>query len=497
MAFDRGGSSPAQLLLAALSDAAVTVDGAGRVSAWNAAALHRFDLEGDGALGRRPEELAGGPLAGVMRLPMEPGGSFRELIVWPADGVAQGDMVRLQREDALGRIAGGISHDLKNSLGSIGMLSSLVSTEPGMPPDLRDSARLLQDEADRTLRIIRTLLEVTRHRPPEVTNVPLGPLVRETVELAHASLANVALRITVPETLPHVATDASLLRRAILALTLNAIEAMGGRWDRTEPRASGRLHISARLVDDPEPRMRLAIEDGAAPVPEASRPYLFADDPAPGNPRGGRDLAAAQALITAAGGRLRYETAPDGNGNRFVVDLPVTARLEADTTPRRRAGGVAGGLAGAVGGVVGAGVSGAGVVGAAPGLDPTRGPRSSGTVLVCDDEAYIRVLLVRVIERTGYRAVEATGGHEALERLAGERVDMVIADQRMLGMSGVELYHAVAALHPDLRTRFVLMSGDPGSAELVALAADTGVGVIGKPFDFERIGTLIRETIEA
>ena len=490
MAFDRGGSSPAQLLLAALSDAAVTVDGAGLVSGWNAAAMRRFNLDGDGALGRRPEDLAGGPLAGVMRLPMQPGGSFRELIVWPADGVADAAMLRLQRDDALGRIAGGVSHDIQNSLGSISMLSALVSSEPGMPPDLRESARMLQDEADRTLRVIRSFLEVARHRPPELTAIALGPVVRETVDLAHASLANVALRVTVPDTLPHVGTDASGFRRAVLALTLNAIEAMGGRWDRTDPLASGRLHISARLVDGAEPLVRLAFEDGAAAVPEASRPHLFADDPAPGTARAGRDLATAWALITAAGGRLTYEPVPDGN--RFVVDLPVAARPEAETTPQRRAGGVAGGLAGAI-----SGVAGGGAFGAARGPEPTLLPRSARTVLVCDDEAYIRELLIRLIERTGYRAVEATGGDDALERLACERVDMVIADQRMAGMSGVELYHAVAARHPDLRTRFILMSGDPGSAELVALAADAGVCVIGKPFDFERIGTLIRETIEA
>lgn len=488
MALDLDGPHPTQRLLDGLHDPAVMVDGEGLVSDWNAAAARTFAILGDEARGRRPEELAGGPLAGVVRLPMEPAGTSRELIVWLAHGVADGDMVRLQREAALGRLAGGISHDLANSLGSIGMFATLLRSEHGIPPDLRDSARLVRPEAERTLRIIRGLLEVARDRPPDVTDVALGSLVRETVEIAHAALVNVETTIAIPESLPHAIADASRLRQAILALTVNAIEALGGGWGRGAPEASGRLRITGRRLDGVDARVRLEFEDGAPVIPESARPHLFTDDPPAGTPRAGRDLAAARALIVAGGGKLTHEATPVGN--RFVIDLPIAAGAAAETEPRRRAA-VGGGLAGDAGA---AGVAGLGRVGGPEG-SPSAGSRHWGTVLVCDDEAFIRTILVRMIERAGYRAVEATGGPGALALLAGEPVDMVIADQRMVGMSGVELYHAVADRHPHLRTRFVVMSGDTGAAELVTLATEAGVGLLGKPFAFERIGPLIRETL--
>jgi signal transduction histidine kinase len=484
MALDLDGPDPSQLLLSGLSDAAVTVDDAGRITAWNAAAARRFAVEGDSARSRRPEDLAGGPLVGVVRLPLAPGGPHHELIVWPVDGITDADAVRLQREDAIGRLAGGIAHDLANPLGAILTFSTFLNGEPGLPPDLQASARMLRDEADRTLRIVRGLLEVARHRPPAITNIALGPLVRETVELAHSPLATVDVRVTVPDALPNVTADPSRLRQAVLALTVNAIEAMGGHWGSGGHQASGRFRVSGRLVDGEEPRVRLVVEDAGPVVPESARAYLFVADPPAGTPRAGRDLSTAAWLVAASGGRLTYETVP--GGNRFVIDLPVAARPETASEPMRWAGS-------------GPGLAQVAVARQAAATEAAvgRGPHAGATVLVCDDEDSIRVLLARLIERAGYRAVQASSGADALERLACERVDMIIADQRMTGMTGVELYAAVAARHPELRRRFVLMSGDPGSDEIVTLAAEAGVGVLGKPFEFDRIGTLIRETLLA
>jgi signal transduction histidine kinase/CheY-like chemotaxis protein len=484
MALDLDGPHPTQLLLSGLRDAAVTVDGAGRITAWNAAAALRFGVDGDASRGRRPEDLAGDPLTGVVRLRLEPGAPHRELIVWPACASTDADVVRLQREDAIGRLAGGIAHDLANSLGAIVTFSTFLDGEPGLPADLQGSARMLRDSVDRTLRVVRGLLEVARHRPPAITSFALGPLVRETIELAHAPLATVEVRVNVPDALPHVTTDPWRLRQAVLALTVNAIEAMGGRWGSGGLQASGRFRVSGRLVDGEAPLVRLAIEDGGPAIPESARTHLFVADPPAGTPRAGRDLATAAWLMAACGGRLIHEAVPDGN--RFVIELPVAGRREITPEPMRWVGS-------------GAGLAEVAVARQAAATEAATalGSRVGTTVLVCDDEESIRVLLARVIERSGFRAIQASGGVEALERLADDQVDMVIADHHMAGMTGVELYRAVATRHPDLRRRFVMMSGDPDSDELVTLAADAGIGLLGKPFAFERIGTLIRETLRA
>ncbi len=97
-----------------------------------------------------------------------------------------------------------------------------------------------------------------------------------------------------------------------------------------------------------------------------------------------------------------------------------------------------------------------------------------------------------MITRGGHHARQASGGEEALKLLEAEPVDLVISDQRMADMTGVDLYHAAVACRPELATRFVLMSGDAGTPELVEFAAATGLGVIEKPFNLD----VVRTTLE-
>jgi CheY-like chemotaxis protein len=115
------------------------------------------------------------------------------------------------------------------------------------------------------------------------------------------------------------------------------------------------------------------------------------------------------------------------------------------------------------------------------------------TVLVCDDEAAIRRLVVRVLERDGVRAIVAPDGPAALAAIAATPVDVVLTDHRMAGMSGIELYDRAVEARPQLRTRFAIMSGEPGSDELRGLVERAGVRLLPKPFDVPAIPALVRE----
>jgi CheY-like chemotaxis protein/signal transduction histidine kinase len=430
MALDIGGPNPLARLLAGIADAAVVVDEAGLVTGWNDAARDRFALQAEAARGRPLAEVVGsGPPA--VRLSLGPDAGGGELLAWRAGRVGSAptaDDIELQKADALGRLAGGISHDLANRLGGSQGLLSLLATDARLPYDARKDANDLARELERGLLITRGLLAVARHRPPPAASVLVGPLVRETLELTANAMLNVDDQVAVLDELPAVDVDETRFRQALLAVTLNAIEAMGGEWTRGGAEARGQLRVSGGVVGEGDAgRVRLTFEDDGAAVPEAERDALFGG----GGGRATRDLAVAHALIAACGGRLAYEPLPDGN--RLVVELPLAS------------------------------------------ADPP-------TVLLCDDEDLIRGLLVRVLQAAGYRTVEASGGPEALERLETDAIDLVIADHGMPGMTGVELYRRAVERRPLLRTRFIITSGDPGTADLVALTDRDGVPIIEKPF---------------
>ncbi len=495
---DAGSSHPLPELLAALADAAVLVDAEGLVTAWNDAAAARLGLSPVDR-GQPVVEVAaraGEPLGGRVPAPGDPypiglaGGAGAVLLVWPAGaggpvddepdpGAPGPDDVALQKGDALGRVAGGVLHDVSGKFTALLGYAALVASDPKVPDDLREFSSDLEAEAGAALDLIRATLQFARHWPPQAELVSLGPLVADEVRLLGHATINMEQRVNVPAGLPQVEADPALLRQAVLSLLINAVEAQGGEWGRGAERAYGRLIVSGReLQDEGGHRVRLAVEDGGPALTASAGARLFAApaaagaradgpevDPDATSARAGRDLRVAAALIERVGGRLFHEPVP--NGNRLVVELPV-AGTALSALPRQ-------------GDAV---------------ADPQPSAQAAGAqVLVCDDEQLIRGLMVRMLERHGLGAIEARDGREAAAILASRRVEAVIATHRMPDMSGPELFELAVGHQPALAARFILTTGDAGDADVAAFAARTGVPVVLKPFDNAKLIALVRGAI--
>ena len=458
MSADQGDTSPPPSLLAALAAPAVIVDGRGLVASWNAAAEVRLGMPADGS-GRALVDAIGPLAAAGRRVALADGAG--SLIVWALDEDGLGpDDIALQKADALGRVAGGILHDVKGKFMAITGIADLVHSEPGMTAELRVFSGQLRTAGEEALALAQTALEYARSDPYKPQLVAVGPVIRSVVDLmAHATM-NMDPRVNVPNALPQVETDLALFRQAMLALVVSAIEAQGADWARGANPVPGRLRISGSVRDDVLGcRVRIAIEDGGAVVPDAERKTLFSGS---GGARAGRDLAVARAIITRAGGRIAYE--PVWDGNRIVVELPVAGTVlpplpEPDP------------------------------------IDKAEPADRRPLVLICDDEPLIRGLLVRFLERSGLDAVEARDGREAIEVLSSRPVAMIVADQQMPDLSGSDLFDIVVARDPTLASRFILTSGDPGRADVVAFTARTGVPVLPKPWDNGRLAALIRDAV--
>lgn len=445
MALDAGEPSPVADLLAGLEDPAVTVDEAGLVTGWNAAAAERFAVPAETARGRSVAEVIGSAEP-VARLALGPRAGGGQLLAWRLGGAAcepTSDDAALQKAEALGRLAGGFSHDVANRFMGIQGYASLIVTDPSAPAGIRETARSIEDHAAEALRVIRAFLEVARDRAPAASSVLVERTVRDVLDIAHNALGNLTIQDALPDSLPQVNADSAQLRQALLAVIMVAIEQTGGRWQPYR-QASGRLRVSGHVVGERDAgRVRLVIED----------------DGASGAGRGSRDLAVARALISAGGGRLAYEPLPAGN--RCVIDLPITgAVLPAEGFPP----------------------------------EPEPEPAGPATVLVCDDEASVRAILVRFVGAAGYRTIAATGGREALERLEANAIDVVITDHRMAGMTGIELYRRAVELRPALRARFILTSGDADS-DLTEFADREGIQILGKPFTGTQVTDAVRRLL--
>ena len=103
-------------------------------------------------------------------------------------------------------------------------------------------------------------------------------------------------------------------------------------------------------------------------------------------------------------------------------------------------------------------------------------------ILVIDDEIHITELIFDVLARQGARIDLANSGVEALDLIKKKNYDVIICDQRMPGVSGQRLYRLVESLNPELRHRFLFVTGDVVNAQTKRFFTQAGVRYIRKPF---------------
>lgn len=110
----------------------------------------------------------------------------------------------------------------------------------------------------------------------------------------------------------------------------------------------------------------------------------------------------------------------------------------------------------------------------------TAAVAACATILVVDDEAEIKALLVELLESRGYAVITAASAEEALEAMARRRVDLVISDLHLPGASGASLAGDIARRWPALARRVILLTGD-------ASGLDGAVPHLSKPFSLDEM----------
>jgi len=112
-------------------------------------------------------------------------------------------------------------------------------------------------------------------------------------------------------------------------------------------------------------------------------------------------------------------------------------------------------------------------------------------VLIVDDEAGLRRVLERALERTGYRVLSAGSAEIAYELLVSERADALLLDVRLPTMSGLALYLAIVHRWPALEGRIAIMTGDAEADEVRTWLEHHRCQVIRKPFNLNEVTTWI------
>ena len=397
----------------------------------------------------------------------------------------QTELVQAQKMETVGILVSGVAHELNNPIASIIGLSTLIGRDPGLSPDLRESAGLLVDEAQRAGQIVRTFLDFVRSRPPERHPTPIRPLLETVRELQSYSQKNgVEWAIEVEPGLPRVPIDRSQIQQVLLNLSSNAIQAI------LSDRPTGRLEIAARRGPRVEGRatVRITVTDDGPGVPASDRTKLFVPfftTKAPGEGTG-LGLPVSFDIVRRHEGRLRFEPAPGGRGARFVIDLPVEATAR-EAHPKSRPG-RSGSLTTRPARPRKRASSGDSI---APGPRPRR-PRA----LVLDDEESIRTFLRKALTAAGFDTIVVADGVTAVSEVRAGPIDVALVDHRMAGMTGIDAFDAAVAIQPSLAGRWIFMSGDVLNPDLHAFAEARGIPLLAKPFDLTAVTRSVSDVVD-
>ena len=395
-------------------------------------------------------------------------------------GVVQGiirditDRIKLEAQlqqackmEAIGTLAGGIAHDFNNMLTPIIIQSelALMDLEEGNP--IRFNLQEVLKAGLRAKDLVKQILAFSRQSEQQPIPLKITPIIKEAVKLLRASLpTTIEIRISLPKDGDTVTADPTQIHQVMMNLCTNAAHAMRERGgvldvglDTVElegENASGHADLN------PGPYLKLAVSDTGHGIPLAVKDRIF--DPfftTKNRTEGtGMGLAVVHGIIKSYGGEITVDSEP-GKGATFNILIPQTMTA----------------------------------VSAKP--DFTEEPPSGNErVLVVDDEPEMVDTLCRMLDRLGYQTTKRTSSIEALELFTAkpDRFDLVITDQTMPNMTGMELAKIFMQTRSDIP--IILCTG---FSEMVSEESAKAMGIsafVLKPIVMREIANTIRQVLD-
>jgi signal transduction histidine kinase/HAMP domain-containing protein len=370
-------------------------------------------------------------------------------------------LLRSQKLESLGVLAGGVAHDFNNLLvGILGNTSlALAQLEPGSPG--REAIESTELAARRAAELTRQMLAFSGRGRFVVAPVDLAALTKEMSRLLDTAIpSDTSLRILHGEDVPAVLADASQLRQVLMNLITNAVEAIGDGGGiitiRTELQQVDADYLERGFLDreiPPGPYVTLEVSDTGRGMDAETRERIFDPFFTTKETGHGLGMAATLGIIRGHRGTVRIYSEP-GHGTAIKVLLPP-ADTAAPPEPHRRGSS----------------------------LPDLRGK----TFLVIDDEPDVRDFASKALAFAGAEVLTAVDGPSGIEsyRADPERIDLVILDVKMPGMSGIECFRALRGIRPGVK---VLLSS--GYNEQDATNEFTGRGLTGfiqKPYPLQTL----------
>jgi two-component system cell cycle sensor histidine kinase/response regulator CckA len=377
-----------------------------------------------------------------------------------------------QKMEAVGQLAGGVAHDFNNILTAIlgSVELSLASVRGELAPDhtVIRMMEQIEDAAQHAASLTRQLLTFSRRDVVRPQVLSLNRILLHLDRMLRRLITeNIALDTITEPDLRSVHADPGQMEQVIVNLVVNAVHAMpdGGRLtlqtrNVTLDGAYASNHVEAR----PGPHVLLEVIDTGHGMDAATRERIFEPffTTKSADKGTGLGLATVHGIVKQAGGHIVVHSAPQ-RGTTFEVYLPAVDLAPAEEEPASSA---------------------------------ESSPGGCETILLCEDNLTVRVLVAQSLRSAGYTVIEAESGETGLMAAKNHpgTIDLLVTDVIMSDMNGYVVSERLRAIRPKTPTLFV--SGYTANTVIRHRVLDEGLEFLEKPFTLRSLLKRVRAVLD-
>jgi len=376
-------------------------------------------------------------------------------------------LIQSRKMDAIGQLAAGVAHDFNNILASIIGVAELLKDHSQMDEEYQDYINIIIQDSKRGADLTSKLLTFSQKRKEKekYTPINLHDLIHDTITILKRVLDK---RITIKQNLiaeHYIASgSSSLVQNALLNLGINAGQAMnnGGelRFNTSNISFSQGTCPNTGLKLSPGTYIRINVEDTGTGIEKQNlakifEPFFTTKKLGKGT---GLGLSVVYGTIQDMKGTIKANSEV-GKGTTFSLYIPITENPIIET------------------------------------LDPIEIIRGTGTILLVDDEANIRLSAAKFLTSIGYTILEASNGQDAIEILKSKsnEIDLIVLDMIMPVLNGIETYELIKVMN--IECPVIISTGYIKEMELDKIMKDGIAGMIRKPFQMRELSRLVAQSI--
>jgi len=373
---------------------------------------------------------------------------------------AEAALLQAQKLESVGQLTSGIAHDFNNLLTAV--LGNIEIARRRVGDEGADRALIAACKAvERGARLTSQLLAFSRKQRLAARPTDVNRLVTSAGDMLFRTMGTtIQIETQLDPVLWPAMVDPTQLELVLLNLAINGRDAMKDGGCLTIRTAN--VPAAGRPADLPDgDYVLVSVADTGAGMSDdvrakAFEPFFTTKEIGKGS---GLGLSMVHGVAVQSGGNVYLQSAP-GRGTTVTLYLPRSA-TEAVAIE----------------------------------LQTTDAPPSNGgpaTILVVDDDADVRDIAVNGLRDCGYQVLEAENGYAALERLARDRIDLVLMDVAMPGMNGIETIRRARELHPRLAAIFM-----SGYADTTVFAPIVDDPLLQKPYRLDKLASAVTSALQA